>query len=384
MGFIQSSKIALIGNFPAEGQRSLTGPEQVCRGLRRALSDNEAHKFSRVLPLHKLSSWRNKTSANNSVKGQVVSALPMDIIRELISGQYRVVHLLGLGGRTAWPILFFKKSRRFSVVYTAHGVTPLERALGYSHRRTTGLIEWLIVRKADVVVPVSSVLKELMLGHFGLGLLAKMKVIHNGVDMEYFGSGEGDHFRAAFGIGRQSRILLAAGGTWELKGMRFLIRSFTQLHDNELMLVIAGPEGNEHGAVMELAQENANIRYVGLLSQDMLRDAYHAADIYIQSSMYDSFPSAPLEAMAAGCPVVVTDRVGTRDLIINKSNGLVVGYGNTEALADAIRLLLSNPNLHHTIAQNAKQTALKLTWFEAAKHYSRLYSELCSDNPIYL
>ena len=68
-----------------------------------------------------------------------------------------------------------------------------------------------------------------------------------------------------------------------------------------------------------------------------------------------------LNAMFMGKPVILTDPEGGRDYIEDGVNGRLVPYGNKDQLANAIRELMSNPNLRADMGEAAKKTALPLT-----------------------
>ena len=70
---------------------------------------------------------------------------------------------------------------------------------------------------------------------------------------------------------------------------------------------------------------------------------HHACDLFVQASDYEGTSNAVLEAMALETPVVATDAGGTRDLVRDGVDGLVVGVGDAAALADAIVRVRHDP-----------------------------------------
>ncbi len=72
-------------------------------------------------------------------------------------------------------------------------------------------------------------------------------------------------------------------------------------------------------------------------------DLYHAADLFVQSADYEGTPNAVLEAMAFEVPVVATDAGGTREVLRDAVDGIIVPTGRVETLAAALRTVLDNP-----------------------------------------
>src|SRR5207253_2530716 len=68
-------------------------------------------------------------------------------------------------------------------------------------------------------------------------------------------------------------------------------------------------------------------------------------DVFVLASRFEGGPYAPLEAMRAGTPVVLSDVVGNRDVVEHRRSGLLVPPADAEALATAIAELLSDRDL---------------------------------------
>jgi len=73
-------------------------------------------------------------------------------------------------------------------------------------------------------------------------------------------------------------------------------------------------------------------------------------DVFVLASRYEGCPYAPLEAMRAGTPVVLTDVVGNRDTVVDDESGLVVAPDDPEALAAAVNRLLGDRWLRRRLA----------------------------------
>ncbi len=83
---------------------------------------------------------------------------------------------------------------------------------------------------------------------------------------------------------------------------------------------------------------------------------YKTADLFLLASNYEGYGMAVVEAMASGCPVIMTDVGLAGEVLINKKDGLVVSVGNKEKLMAAILTLIENPELRNDLINNAQKT----------------------------
>ena len=82
-------------------------------------------------------------------------------------------------------------------------------------------------------------------------------------------------------------------------------------------------------------------------------------DIFCLPSYREGVPSALLEACASALPIVATDVPGCRDVVIHNINGLLVPPQNSQALADALEKLITNPDLCDQMGRAGRQFALE-------------------------
>jgi glycosyltransferase involved in cell wall biosynthesis len=84
-------------------------------------------------------------------------------------------------------------------------------------------------------------------------------------------------------------------------------------------------------------------------------------DVFVSSSWHESFGLPPLEAMASGTPVVVTDSGGVRDYARHEENCLIVPPGNAPAIAAAVERILTEPDLVGQLIEKGRLTAAEYT-----------------------
>lgn len=118
----------------------------------------------------------------------------------------------------------------------------------------------------------------------------------------------------------------------EVKNLKFLISVFNSLSQYHLHL--AG-FGEQEAELRAMAKEN--IHFLGAIDNKKLSAIYQQMDVFVLPSKVEPWGLVVEEALNNGIPVIVSDRVGCAEEIINESNGLIFHYDNPEELKKSIR-----------------------------------------------
>ena len=105
-------------------------------------------------------------------------------------------------------------------------------------------------------------------------------------------------------------------------------------------------------------------------------ELYATCDLFVSASWWESFGLPPLEAMACGAPVVMTDSRGVRDYARHKENCLMVPPRQPQALADAMHQILTDQTLSDKLRANGPPTAEKFDWETATDRFEQALSEI--------
>lgn len=145
----------------------------------------------------------------------------------------------------------------------------------------------------------------------------------------------------------------------------------------ELTLIIAGNDERGYRAHLErLAAANrveSRVRFVGMVSDEHKWALYEHAAMFVLPSYSENFGNVVAEAMAMGCPVIVTPEVGLASLVRESGAGLVVD-GAPRALAESIRALLQDASRRRLMGERGRCTARQqLSWKSAASRMETLY-----------
>jgi glycosyltransferase involved in cell wall biosynthesis len=179
---------------------------------------------------------------------------------------------------------------------------------------------------------------------------SKVRIIHNGIAAGRFEERANPLLRAALTRGSAQRIVLMIGRLEKKqKGQQYLITAAAQVPD--AMFVLAG-DGPDRGALEEQARAlGVDNRVLFLGHREDIPDLLAASDVFVLPSLYEGLPLSILEAMAAGRPVIASAIGGNDEVIENGENGLLVPQADPEALAGALRALLSDPALARRLAE---------------------------------
>lgn len=188
------------------------------------------------------------------------------------------------------------------------------------------------------------------LDYFPKFIQKKMCILPNPVAEEFF---------AVQHAGGNIPKIIAAGRLQTQKNFAMLIRVAALLQKQGLSFKMEiygeGPLEKELQQLITDYDVAGCCRLCGR-SHDMTR-VYSSADVFAMTSNYEGMPNALMEAMAAGLPCVSTDcPTGPAELITNGDNGFLVGMNDEAAMAEAIRMVLSDDDLAHRVGICARES----------------------------
>lgn len=225
-------------------------------------------------------------------------------------------------------------------------------------RKILMMTDWLTCACATHVIPEGQgVLNDLKNG----GITKKpMRVLGYGnvmgVDMKRFSP---DRFSVKKDAGVFTFVFV--GRIVGDKGINELVEAFVRLHDvyKNTRLVLVGNYEHNLDPVSDITRKlidtNKGIEACGPKYGDDLLQMYVDADCFVMPSYREGFPNTVLEAGAMGLPSIVTDINGSREIIENEKNGLIVPAQDTNALYVAMERMLIDTAIRSIMKQNARQ-----------------------------
>jgi len=186
------------------------------------------------------------------------------------------------------------------------------------------------------------------------------RIIHPCVDHRIFNSN-----RSNDRCSRQKKIL-AVGKKQPWKGLSDLLLALDTVYKKiDFKLIIISPD--------KIDTEYPFIEKVIKIEDDKeLAQLYRQSHLFVSSSWFEGFGLPPLEAMACGTPVVLTDSGGVREYAIDGYNCLIVPPRQPKKLAQAIITVLKNDKLAAKIAKNGIETAKRFQWENTINKLERI------------
>ncbi|MBK8744998.1 MAG: glycosyltransferase [Propionivibrio sp.] len=199
------------------------------------------------------------------------------------------------------------------------------------------------IKQAAQVFSVSESLRTLVISHGAPP--DKIEVVGNGVDAIRFSVRDRTACRTALCLSRESKVLVSVGGLVPRKGFHRVIELLPKLRQQfpDLIFLIIGGGSTEGNNRVELENQvkrlnlEGCVRFLGSIASDELPSILSAADVFVLATSNEGWANVFLEAMACGLPVVTTAVGGNQEVVCEAGLGTVVPFGDSEALAKAIK-----------------------------------------------
>jgi glycosyltransferase involved in cell wall biosynthesis len=297
----------------------------------------------------------------------------------------------------ALPALFAARRLGVPFVYEVRGQWELTAATRNPNWEGTERfcleqeLETLVARNADHVFALTQQLAN-DLGKRGVPR-ARITVVPNAVDTEQFAPRKKDpEAMLRFGLNASAFAIVYAGSLLHYEGLDDLVRAVSRLvaQGTDATLVIAG-DGEASDGLKALTRELHIERHVKLVGK------LHPADIPALWSIADvaAFPRKPfkvcqmvsplkpLEPMAMGIPVVVSDVAALREMVSDGETALVHLAGDPESLAERLSELANDSAARHRIGRAAREAMLReRTWKIVAERVLDAYKRVLANNVV--
>ena len=202
------------------------------------------------------------------------------------------------------------------------------------------------VKNLTVVTP-----SEWLAGLVGRSFLRgyPVRVIHNGIDLSVFRPTPSD-FREKHGIPENVKIVLGVAFGWEeRKGLDVFVSLASRLEPDKYRIVLVGTDEK-----VEKELPDGIIPGRRTHSREELAAIYTAADVFVNPTREDNYPTVNMEAEACGTPVV-TFRTGGSPENVFTGYGAVVDCGDTDGTEAAIRMICGrNEDIRDAVSARAE------------------------------
>lgn len=268
-----------------------------------------------------------------------VQPLPFIRLSHLLSSGAKPRIVLKIVGDYVWEYAYRTRRTRLDVVEFQQARLPL-------HWELVRKLYHFAVRQADEVFVPSEHLVRLVRG-WGVPS-KKVHVIYNGIPDPQLYAVDRATLRQQLGLPVDAPLLVTIGRLAPVKRIDIALEAL-RLLPADVQLVIVG-EGVDRAELERLAPPG-RVHFVGRQEHEATLRYLRAADLFILSSATEGLAHVLLEAQIVGTPAVATAVGGNPEVVIDGENGCLVPPEHPQALADAIRELLDQPEVRARYAE---------------------------------
>lgn len=174
------------------------------------------------------------------------------------------------------------------------------------------------------------------------------------------------------------RYLLALGSVEPRKNLARLIQAALLLRRDypDLRVVLVGGQQAIYNQVAFPAEAEPIIQRLGYVPNDHLPAIYRRAEVFVYPSLYEGFGIPPLEAMACGTAVITSNQTSLPEVVGDAA--LMVPPTDVQAIADAIRRVLDEPQLKQRLIDSGHRRAAQFSWDDSTRIVADVLQRLAS------
>ena len=240
-------------------------------------------------------------------------------------------------------------------------------------------IETQMARRADHVITCSHYMRGHVADIYEIDE-RRVTVIPNGIDpADLQPVADLGELRARFAAPDDRLVLLVGRLVYE-KGFQIALDALPQVirRAGRVRFLVAG-SGTHEAELKRQAHRLGLMRhgtFMGWIGDDVLHSLYRIADLCVVPSIYEPFGLIALEAMASGCPCIVADTGGLREVVPDNDAGLRFRSRDPRALARMMQRVLTDDALRDRLVAEASAHVLRFDWADVAQQTAAVYAAL--------
>lgn len=261
-------------------------------------------------------------------------------------------------------------------VFVCHGIdwNVVPRGSKWTDRLSNRFLYPRYARKGDAIIAVSNTARQSVIETFGLEE-DRVHTVYHGVD---------DIFKKPIPLKKleetrriyqlPERFFLYVGQIYPPKNFGRVLRAYSQVGPAlGIYLVVAGEHRwlcKDELALVDRLGISSWVVWPGWIDHDTLPGFYALAEALILPSLYEACPIPILEAMSSRCPIVTSNRYGTRELA--GEAGVLVDPEEVESIANGMRQVVMDKNLRRRLVEAGHKRAANFTWKTCAQNTLRV------------
>ncbi|MFP6715348.1 MAG: glycosyltransferase [Alphaproteobacteria bacterium] len=251
----------------------------------------------------------------------------------------------------------------------------------HSRRPFASLVERFLHRHMHILLGNSAAIIKQLREEMG-ERQTKTHLIYSGLEVERFARIERrSDIRAELGIPKEAIVFAAIANLIPYKGHANLLEAFEDISEKlsvQWRLICVGKDSGILSTLKRQAHEKGlggEILWLGQRTD--VPDLLAAADVGVLASLEEGFPTAVMEGMAAGLPMVVTDVGGNRELVIDNKTGIIVPAQCPKKIASALLNLANDAGLREAMGLEGRARIIEEFSLErCVADYRALYDSL--------
>jgi glycosyltransferase involved in cell wall biosynthesis len=250
-------------------------------------------------------------------------------------------------------------------VITVHDLAIYRNAGWFPARQplSTRFVVPRSVLRADVVITVSENTAKDVVDIFGIPR-SKIEVIPHGVAASFAPMSAEDLAAARARLKLPERFILFVGTVEPRKNLETLLEAWAMMRDRPDLVVVGAWGWNYESIRQRMARMGPGLHHFDSLGPADLPAIYNSARVLAHPAWYEGFGLPPLEAMACGTPVVVSDRASLPEVV--DGAGLVVPADQPDAWRKALERVIGETELAADLRRRGILRAAQFSWARAA------------------
>ena len=339
------------------------------RSVLRGVNVHRVHEGSHPTDLEEFLAWVKRMNADMIAAGR---ALAEDLEFDLVHGHDWLVATGGdrLASAIGCPLVMTIHATE----YGRHQGWVDKHPQSYIHR-----VEKWIAGRADRVITCSHYMRGHVADIYDLDE-SRITVIPNGIDpLDLKPVDDLDALRSRFAAPDEKLLLLVGRLVYE-KGFQLALEALPGLIERlgNVRFLVAG-SGTHESELKRLATElglDEHGTFLGWIGDDVLHSLYRIADLTVVPSIYEPFGLVALEAMASGCPCIVADTGGLREVVPTPDVGLRFRARDSRSLQRMVERVLTDESLRDRLVVEASEHVLRFDWGDIAGQTADVYGEV--------
>ncbi|MCD6217763.1 glycosyltransferase family 4 protein [bacterium] len=208
-----------------------------------------------------------------------------------------------------------------------------------------------------------------------------IRVVHLAVDDTYFDTPSDDELKTVMDTYEiDPDYILYLGALDRRKNVTILVQAYSEMRNrikNLPTLVLAGEDIGGGAEITSLVLQlgiGDCVKRIGFIKSEHLRAIYRCARFFVFPTLYEGFGLPPLEAMACGIPVIVSNRASLPEVV--GDSGIAVSVDDVVGLMESMQVLLTDDDVHHKLSVKGYERARQFTWGKVADDVMNVYREV--------